>query len=138
MNLTRNLDFSYTFFYERKKLMSRFRAYAYFDLDTLALNMRAINTLFVHLSSLEFHPNVIKAMSHNYIKLGLSLVTGITGSGKSTTLDSIIDAHNKYDPAHIVIIASPIEYVHKSNVSFIKHREVGRDVLHLKMVLFKH
>jgi twitching motility protein PilT len=71
-------------------------------------------------------------MSHTYIKHGLSLVTGITGSGKSATLDSIIDAHNKIDPAHIVIIASPIEYVHKSNVSIIKHREVGRDVATFK------
>jgi twitching motility protein PilT len=71
-------------------------------------------------------------MSHNYIKFGLSLITGITGSGKSTTLDSIIDEHNKFDPAHVVIIASPIEYIHTSNVSFIRHREVGRDVLSFK------
>jgi twitching motility protein PilT len=71
-------------------------------------------------------------MSHSYIKFGLSLVTGITGSGKSTTLDSIIDNHNKFDPAHVVIIASPIEYVHKSNACIIRHREVGRDVLSFK------
>jgi twitching motility protein PilT len=56
------------------------------------------------------------------------LITGITGSGKSTTLDSIIDHHNKFDPAHVIIIAAPIEYVHTSNVSLVKHREVGRDV----------
>jgi len=71
-------------------------------------------------------------MSHNYIKFGLSLVTGITGSGKSTTLDAIIDYHNQFDPCHIVIIASPVEYVHTSKVSIIKHREVGRDVLSFK------
>ena len=71
-------------------------------------------------------------MRHSYIKFGLSLVTGITGSGKSTTLDAIIDEHNKIDPAHVVIIASPIEYVHKSNVSIIRHREVGRDVVSFK------
>jgi twitching motility protein PilT len=62
----------------------------------------------------------------------LSLITGITGSGKSTTLDSIIDHHNKIDPCHIIIIAAPIEYVHTSNISLIKHREVGRDVLSFK------
>jgi twitching motility protein PilT len=132
LSLTRNLDFSYTFLYERKNVFVRFRADAYFELDSLALNMRAINTQIRTIESLEFHPNVVKTMSHTYIKHGLSLVTGITGSGKSTTLDAIIDAHNKIDPAHIVIIASPIEYVHKSNVSIIKHREVGRDVLTFK------
>lgn len=130
--LNRNLDFSYTFLYERKNTFVRFRADTYFDLDTLALNMRAINAQLRPLESMEFHPNVIKTMSHTYIKHGLSLITGITGSGKSTTLDAIIDYHNKMDPAHIVIIASPIEYVHTSNIAIIKHREVGKDVLTFK------
>ena len=129
---TRNLDFSYTFFYERRKINVRFRADAYFDLDTLTFNMRAINTSIRPLASLEFHPNAIKYLSHNYIKFGLTLITGITGSGKSTTLDSIVDHHNKFDPAHVVIVAAPIEYVHTSNVCLIKHREVGRDVLSFK------
>lgn len=128
----RNLDFSYTFRYEKLNKDIRFRADAYFDLDSIALNMRSISASTRPIESLGFHPNTIKTMSHNYIKFGLSLVTGITGSGKSTTLDSIIDFHNKFDPAHIVIIASPIEYVHKSNVSIIRHREVGRDVLSFK------
>ena len=128
----RNLDFSYTFFYERGKFNVRFRADAYFDLDTLALNMRAINQTVRPLSSLDFNQNAVRSMSHGYIKFGLSLITGITGSGKSTTLDSIIDHHNKFDPAHVIIIAAPIEYVHTSNVSLIKHREVGRDVMSFK------
>jgi twitching motility protein PilT len=132
LSTTHNLDFSYSFLYERKNENVRFRANAYFELDSLALNMRAISNQLRPIESLEFHPNVIKTMSHTFIKHGLSLVTGITGSGKSTTLDSIIDAHNKMDPAHIVIIASPIEFVHKSNVSIIKHREVGRDVASFK------
>ena len=129
---TRNLDFSYTFFYERRKINVRFRADAYFDLDTLTCNMRAINTNIRPLSSLDFHPNAIKYLSHNYIKFGLTLITGITGSGKSTTLDSIVDFHNKFDPAHVIIIAAPIEYVHSSNFCLVKHREVGRDVLSFK------
>ena len=94
--------------------------------------MRAINTAIRPLSSLEFHPQALKYLSHNYIKFGLTLVTGITGSGKSTTLDAIVDYHNKFDPSHIIIVAAPIEYVHTSNVSLIKHREVGRDVLSFK------
>lgn len=124
----KNLDFSYTFYYEPQKNNIRFRADAYYDLDSLALNMRAIMGKVRSIESLEFHPFAIKSMSHNYIKFGLSLITGITGSGKSSTLDSIIDFHNSFDPCHIVIIASPVEYVHKSNKSIIKHREVGRDV----------
>ncbi len=128
----RNLDFSYTFLYERKRTEVRFRADTYFDLDTLTLNMRAINPLIRPLNSYGFHQNVLKTLSHSYIKSGLTLITGITGSGKSTTLDAIIDEHNQSDPAHIIIIASPIEYVHKSNVSMIKHREVGRDVASFK------
>lgn len=132
LSVTRNLDFSYSYFYERRRTNVRFRADAYFDLDSLALNMRAINAIVRPLESLEFHPTALKAMSHNYIKFGLSLITGITGSGKSTTLDSIIDYHNKFDPSHIVIIASPIEFVHTSNASIIRHREVGRDVLSFK------
>ncbi len=132
ISTTRNLDFSYTYFYERRKINVRFRADAYFDLDTLTCNMRAINTSIRPFATLEFHPNAVKYLSHNYIKFGLTLITGITGSGKSTTLDSIVDHHNKFDPAHVVIIAAPIEYVHTSNISLIKHREVGRDVLSFK------
>jgi len=125
----RNLDFSYSFHSGTHQKDVRFRADAYFDLDTLALNMRAISAETLPLENLGFHQNALRMMSHNYIKFGLSLITGITGSGKSTTLDAIIDYHNGFDPAHIVIISSPIEYVHKSNKSIIRHREVGKDVL---------
>lgn len=130
--ISRNLDFSYTFMYEKEKKNVRFRADTYFDLDCLALNMRAISANVRPVESLEFHPFALKSMSHNFIKFGLSLITGITGSGKSSTLDAIIDYHNKFDPSHIVIVAAPIEYVHKSNVAIVRHREVGRDVLSFK------
>ncbi len=128
----RNIDFSYTFRYEAENKNIRFRADAYFDLDSLALNMRAINTEIRPVESLGFHANAIRTMNHNYIKFGLSLITGITGSGKSSTLDSIVDFHNKFDPAHVIIIAAPIEYVHNSRACIIRHREVGRDVLSFK------
>jgi twitching motility protein PilT len=130
--VTKCIDFSYSIVYERKNEVIRFRATAYFDLDNLSLNMRLINPLVRPIESLEFQPNVLKVLSHSYIKFGLTLITGITGSGKSSTLDSIIDYHNKFDPAHIVIIGSPIEFVHKSEISIIRHREVGRDVLSFK------
>jgi len=85
----RNLDFSYTVFHADQ--MYRFRADAYFDLDQLALNMRAINATVRPYKNLELHPNVTKIVSLVHTKEGLILVTGITGSGKSSTLDSILD-----------------------------------------------
>jgi twitching motility protein PilT len=127
----RNLDFSHMLYLEGGDFR-RFRADAYFDLDQLALNMRAINNTVRPYKLLELHQNVTKVLSLAGTKEGLCLVTGITGSGKSSTLDAIIDANNHSVDAHMVIIASPIEYVHKSDRCIIRHREVGRDVLSFK------
>ncbi len=127
----RNLDFSHMLYLDSAEFR-RFRADAYFDLDQLALNMRAINNAVRQYKGLELHANVTKVLSLTHTKEGLCLVTGITGSGKSSTLDSIIDANNHSVDGHIVIIASPIEYVHKSDRCIIRHREVGRDVLSFK------
>ncbi len=126
----RNLDFSYSIIQD--DVMFRFRADAYFDLDQLALNMRAINATVRPYKGLELHSNVTKILSLSYASQGLTLITGITGSGKSATLDSIIDANNHSVDGHVVVIASPIEYVHKSDRCIIRHREVGRDVLSFK------
>jgi twitching motility protein PilT len=127
----RNLDFSHMLYLESGEFR-RFRADAYFDLDHIALNMRAINDTIRSYKSLEFHTNVTKVVSLANTKEGLCLVTGITGSGKSSTLDAIIDANNHTVDAHVVIIAAPVEYVHKSDRCVIRHREVGRDVLSFK------
>ncbi|MBI1803885.1 MAG: Flp pilus assembly complex ATPase component TadA [Ignavibacteriae bacterium] len=126
----RNLDFSYTI--EHDGQMHRYRADTYFDLDQIALNMRAINQTVRSYKNLDFHTNVTRVLSLAHTKEGLILITGITGSGKSTTLDSIVDANNHVIDAHVVIIASPVEYVHKSDRCIIRHREVGRDVLSFK------
>jgi pilus retraction protein PilT len=69
-----------------------------------------------------------RGLMFRHVRDGLTLVTGVTGSGKSTTLDAIIDANNDDVYAHVVIIARPIEYVHRSRKCLIRHREVGRDV----------
>jgi twitching motility protein PilT len=126
----RSLDLSYSIIED--EAMYRFRANVYFDLDHLALNMRAISVTIRPYKSLEFHPNVTKVLSLAHMEQGLTLVTGITGSGKSTTLDSIIDANNHTVDGHVVIIASPVEYVHRPDRCIIRHREVGRDVLSFK------
>jgi twitching motility protein PilT len=123
----RNLDFSYSIL--TNDTMYRFRANAYFDLDHLALNMRSINNTVRPYKGLDLHSNVTKVLSLSYTEQGLTLITGITGSGKSATLDSIIDANNHSVYGHVIIIASPVEYVHKPDRCLIRHREVGRDVL---------
>ena len=126
----RNLDLSYSIIEDDK--MYRYRSNVYFDLDHLAMNMRSINTNVRPYKGLELHPNVTKVLSLTHTTQGLTLVTGITGSGKSTTLDSIIDANNHTVDGHVVIIAAPVEYVHKPDRCIIRHREVGRDVLSFK------
>ncbi|HEX9652618.1 MAG TPA: type IV pilus twitching motility protein PilT [bacterium] len=124
----RFLDISYRVFDKERNLWTRFRASLYFDLTHLAVNMRRINDQILPFPKYAFHEEVAKVLSLKYQQSGLVLITGITGSGKSTTLDSIIDANNRTMEAHIVIISDPIEYVHKPNKSIVKHREVGRDV----------
>ncbi len=126
----RNLDFSYSI--ADGDRMFRFRSNVSFDLDHLAMNMRAINNVIRPYKNLEMHPNVTRVLSLAHTTQGLALITGITGSGKSTTLDSIIDANNHTVNGHMVIIASPVEYVHVPDRCIIRHREVGRDVLSFK------
>lgn len=121
----KSLDFSYTSILNEDE---RYRASAYFDLDHLALNMRKIESEIRPFSGLNLHPNVARQLSLNHLKYGLTLVTGITGSGKSSTLDTIVDANNQTVNAHIVIISSPLELIHKTKKCIIRHREVGRDV----------
>ncbi|NIV97473.1 twitching motility protein PilT [candidate division KSB1 bacterium] len=124
----RNLEISYRIFDKPREAWTRFRASVYFDLTHLAVNMRRVNDTIIPFTQLGFDEEVAKALSLKYQKSGLILITGITGSGKSTTLDSIIDANNRTMESHIIIIADPIEYVHQPIKSIVKHREVGRDV----------
>ena len=110
----------------------RFRATAYSDYDHAALNMRAITDEVFALEDLGFHEKIQKGMMFRHVRDGLTLITGVTGSGKSTTLDAIIDANNQDVPGHIVIIAQPVEYMHKPKKCIVRHREVGKDVVSFK------
>jgi twitching motility protein PilT len=123
----KNLDFSYTI-EAKENTFLRFRADMYFDLEHLALNMRKIDAEIRPFKNLNVHPEIAKALSLKYYKYGMTLITGITGSGKSSTLDTIIDANNRTVDAHIVIVASPVELIHEPIRSVVRHREVGRDV----------
>lgn len=74
----------------------------------------------------ELHlPKVLEALATE--KRGLILVTGMTGSGKSTTLASMIDYRNQREQGHIITIEDPIEYFHEHKKSVITQREVGVD-----------
>lgn len=63
------------------------------------------------------------------LKSGIILITGATGSGKSTTLAAIIDRINKTSKKHIITLEEPIEYLHKSDKSIISQRECGKDTV---------
>ncbi len=126
----RATDFSYVLQNNGSSL--RWRSTVYFDMGNLALNMRAIADKIFPYAQLGFSPNISKHLSLLHEKQGLILITGITGSGKSTTMDSIIDANNQSLPGHIVIIGDPIEQIHPSKKCIVRHREVGRDVLSFK------
>lgn len=121
-------DFSYRLDVEGEDRPRRFRATAYSDFDHAALNMRAISDEIFPLGSLGFHPKIQKGMMFRHVRDGLTLITGVTGSGKSTTLDAIIDANNEDFPGHVVVIAQPVEYMHEPKKCIVRHREVGKDV----------
>ncbi|MCK9558066.1 MAG: PilT/PilU family type 4a pilus ATPase [Candidatus Cloacimonetes bacterium] len=107
----------------------RFRGTAFFDRNALGANFRRINDNLLVMEQLGIPEVVANRMNLRYEKTGLVLITGITGSGKSTTLNAIIDMNNRQNNGHIVSIDSPIEYVHHSKNCLVRHREVGVDVL---------
>lgn len=90
--------------------------------DTIAI--RVIPYMIPSLDDLK-HPEVIKELT-NY-KDGLILITGPTGSGKSTTMAAMINEININKKSHIITLEDPIEYLHSHNMSIINQREVGRD-----------
>lgn len=128
-----SLDFSFQLPIEgRDGRKRRFRATMYFDYDHLGLNMRAITDEVRSVKGLGFHPMIERGLMFEHERDGLTIVTGVTGSGKSSTLDAIIDANNMTSSAHIVVIGKPIEYMHTSKKCIVRHREVGKDVRSFK------
>jgi twitching motility protein PilT len=84
--------------------------------------MRLIPLTILTLDQLRM-PSVLRDVCHSH--KGLILVTGPTGSGKSTTLAAMVDYMNKEMPKHIITIEDPIEFVHQSRKALIRQREVG-------------
>jgi twitching motility protein PilT len=128
----KNVDFSLGMVLEEDEKPNRFRGDIYYESNSLVANFRRINPKLFTIKELNFPGQIVKRVNLHFEKSGLILVTGITGSGKSATLDSIVDLNNHSNEAHIVIIGNPIEYVHESDKSLIRHREIGEDVLNFR------
>jgi twitching motility protein PilT len=115
----RDADFSYEI-----PGVGRFRVNAHFQRKTIAMAFRTINDKVRQIEQL-FLPEICSRLT--YLPRGLILVTGPTGSGKSTTLAAMIDAINRREQGHIITIEDPIEYAFVSAKSCIEQREIGSD-----------
>ncbi|MCU9810673.1 MULTISPECIES: type IV pilus twitching motility protein PilT [Paraclostridium] len=111
------------------KNLYRFRVNIYKQQDSYAIAARIINSKIPDLGTLGL-PNVIKEFAKK--ENGLVLVTGPTGSGKSTTLASILDSINKNFQKHIITLEDPIEYIYNRKNSIISQREIGKDTKNFK------
>ena len=106
--------------------LGRFRCNVFHQRDTVGMSFRVIPTDAATIEEMLL-PAVLKKIAAE--ERGLILVTGATGSGKSTTLASMIDEINRTRSAHIITIEDPIEHLHRDNKSLINQREVGADTL---------
>lgn len=115
----RDADFSYEI-----PGVGRFRVNAHYQRKSIAIAFRTINDKVRQLEQL-FMPEICSKLT--YLPRGLILVTGPTGSGKSTSLAAMVDAINRRDQGHIITIEDPIEYAFQSNKCAIEQREIGED-----------
>ena len=112
-------DFSYVL--DEK---SRFRVNMFHQMDGISAVFRIIPVDILDLESLQMPQSVAKLTQ---LSRGLVLVTGVTGSGKSTTLAAMIDAINSQKKKHIITLEDPIEFVHKDKSCLINQRGMGQD-----------
>lgn len=115
----RVLDFSFSI-----PGIGRFRANAYSQRGTFALAIRRLPFDIPQFGDLGL-PDVVKTFTD--FSQGLVLATGATGSGKSTTLASLVNIISKKYPYHIITIEDPIEYLHRHENSLVTQREIGED-----------
>lgn len=102
----------------------RYRVNAYRQRGSYGMALRIIPLTIPTMESLGL-PSVIKDLAR--LLRGLILVTGPTGSGKSTTLASMVDQINREKNCHILTLEDPLEYLHKHNKSMVNQREIGSD-----------
>ncbi len=104
---------------------ARFRVSLFMQKGTIALNMRLIPYELLSFDAIGLPKSAVKLLHQ---PRGLILVVGPTGSGKTTTLASMLNYINEQRECHIITIEDPIEYYHNHKKSIITQREVGRDV----------
>src|SRR3712207_5656344 len=121
------VDFSYAM-----EGLARFRVNAFYQRGSISLVCRAIPFGIKSIDELSLPP-VIRRLAEE--ERGIILVTGTTGSGKSTTLAAMIDHMNRSMAKHIVTIEDPIEFLHPDRRSVINQREVGQDTADFKRAL---
>ena len=102
--------------------VSRFRGNIFMDRRGMGAVFRTVPTRIISVEELEIPPTVLQLCA---LRKGLVLVTGPTGSGKSTTLAALIDYINRTRADHIVTIEDPIEFVHANQKCLVNQREVG-------------
>jgi twitching motility protein PilT len=102
----------------------RYRVNVFKQRGTYCFAIRMVNSNIPPLEELGL-PDIVKDLARK--TKGLVLVTGPTGSGKSTTLAAMIDLINKERDCHILTLEDPIEYLHKHNKSIVNQREIGND-----------
>ena len=105
---------------------SRFRVNIFFQMDGVSAVFRVIPVKIPSFEELHL-PDIVKSFTQR--ERGLVLVTGVTGSGKSTTLAALINEINLTKKKHIITIEDPIEFVHKDRNCIINQRSVGQDTL---------
>jgi twitching motility protein PilT len=103
---------------------ARFRVNIFSQRGNYSIVCRQLNTLIPSLEKLKF-PDIFKEVSKE--KTGLVLITGATGSGKSTTMAAILNEINQAKPVHIVTLEDPVEYVHPHIKATFNQRELGVD-----------
>ncbi|NLX84262.1 MAG: type IV pilus twitching motility protein PilT [Synergistaceae bacterium] len=119
----REFDFSFDFT-SGTDFKQRFRGNFSFERGNIVLALRIITPIVRTVKQLML-PDEVRDIAHK--NNGLFIVTGPTGSGKSTTLAAIIQEINLTRPAHVITIEDPIEYIYESAESMIHQREVGSD-----------